>query len=369
MDLKNILNEDFFDDIDIEIEEETISVDETPKKKFVFEFSLLMDTLNIKLIDDIQMSIFISRLKSFFSSSILFANEDPDDIDVEIYADINYKNQDFKQVYQDKNKIELEPEVRMAKNIMTRFKKHMDVNVYNWQYQKSGRDAYVLFSFVFYVNANYKTPSFNKFKKEMLKIQKIASDFYERLSILSRRTVYSNNYAKFFILRDDYDLQDGNFQLLSDVHMVSDIRYSTLFVKLFETPPFDMEDNNTVYGPSHNPKLYRLLHSLNDKKVSSKFSKFNSIIMDGYRKPLSDNQVSIYFTIDPKEEYNNVDTYIEFLKTMIFDKISARDILNVVSQKNGTNHDIDIDVFIITKKRVEHKGIPTFNIDNDLKSK
>lgn len=106
--LNSILNEDFFDDIDVEIEDEKVEV-ESKHKRIIFEIYGVADTLYLKYIDDMQFNMFIDKIKSYLSFKNSF-DVDNDDIKVDIYTLINKKNTDAMGAfdrYTEDNKIDL----------------------------------------------------------------------------------------------------------------------------------------------------------------------------------------------------------------------------------------------------------------------
>lgn len=156
-----------------------------------------------------------------------------------------------------------------------------------------------------------------------------------------------------------------------NVYHFTDADYIKLYKDFFDSEPFEPENKNTTYGPPLQPKLYRVLDSLNHKPLPSEVDFFDDVQMLGYRKYGRGNGMIIYLSLVPKDlKYHNIEHYEKLIR-YITDKVTCKDIIAVLKQSSSSNHNIDLDFVIITNtiRQIDYRGIFTYVIENDLKSK
>lgn len=370
-----VINEDFFDELDSEelnIDTDEIKIDEQ-EKQLVIEFRQCINTVNIKLLDDIQINQFIGKMFNIIEMCNIFGENDKRE--VSIYTNIIASNRSYvsdEDYLTDKNKLEYSD--KLQSKLLKYFKNRLNIAVYNWQYQRYGTIVDIMFTFIFPIKTNVaKLPSYSLFKKDMLKIQSVCSQFNNNLQMMSTDRSFKKESCEMCILNKDenlYTKKSENSRLMSDIRMFTDKVYYNMYEELYGIDPKDFEDNNGLYGPGSLPNIYKILNDVNVKQTDKYVSDNFNVAMTGYRLMKRKNGICIFFEIDAKTpEFDEQDNYIDIVKRVFINKISCRDVLQVLKQSSSTKHDFDIQITIITKTRYNHKFSSDFVIENTLKSK
>lgn len=370
-----VINEDFFDELDSEelnIDTDEVKIDEQDKQ-LVIEFRQCINTVNIKLLDDIQINQFIGKMFNIIEMCNIFGENDKRE--VSIYTNIIASNKSYvseEDYLTDKNKLEYSD--KLQSKLLKYFKNRLNVAVFNWQYQRYGNIVDIMFTFIFPIKTNVaKLPSYSLFKKDMLKIQSVCSQFNNNLQMMSTDRSFKKESCEMCILNKDenlYKKKSENSRLMSDIRMFTDKVYYNMYEELYGIDPKDFEDKNGLYGPGSLPNIYKILNDVNVKQTDKYVSDNFNVAMTGYRLMERKNGISIFFEIDAKTpEFDEQDNYIDVVKRVFINKISCRDVLQVLKQSSSTNHDFDIQITIITKTRYNHKFSSDFVIENTLKSK